>query len=134
MLRALVKNYKMLFSTFAFMVILIYSFSFLMAERFPREWDGQTVGTVQPCDTFTQCFVYNLNMGMRFGGGIADGLDVLEYGESHFAIRNVFDVSYFVLINVVLLNIIFGLIIDAFAELRDENTHEGKPISFNSPF
>ena len=70
-------------------------------------------------------------MGMRFGGGIGDGLDVLDYSEGHFLIRNVFDISFFVLINVVLLNIIFGLIIDAFAELRDENTQEGKSLNIS---
>ena len=31
-----------------------------------------------------------------------------------------FDFSFFVLINIVLLNIIFGIIIDTFGELRDQ--------------
>ena len=116
----------MLVSTFLFMILMIYTFSFLMAEKFPAEWDGQAVGSVVPCDTFFQCFIYNLNLGMRFGGGIADGLDVSDHEGDNFLLRNVFDISFFILINVVMLNIIFGLIIDAFAELRDENTQKGK--------
>ena len=63
---------------------------------------------------------------MRFGGGIADGLDVSDHSAKNFLLRNVYDISFFIFVNVVLLNIIFGLIIDAFAELRDENTQRSK--------
>ena len=63
---------------------------------------------------------------MWFGGGIAEGLEVSDYNGDNFLLRNVFDLSFFILINVVLLNIIFGLIIDAFAELRDESNEKSK--------
>jgi hypothetical protein len=63
---------------------------------------------------------------MRFGGGIADGLDVSDHEGDNFMLRNIYDISFFVLINVILLNIIFGLIIDAFAELRDSNQEKSK--------
>ena len=35
--------------------------------------------------------------------------------------RLVFEITFFLIINVVLLNIIFGIIIDTFAELREKN-------------
>lgn len=42
-----------------------------------------------------------------------------------FFVRFVYDVTCFIIINIMLLNIIFGIIIDTFAVLRDEkNTIE----------
>jgi len=41
----------------------------------------------------------------------------------------VFDLTFFFIINVILLNIIFGIIIDAFAELRDVRIAEQKDIN-----
>ena len=38
-----------------------------------------------------------------------------------YIIRFVFDVSFFIVINIVLMNIIFGIIIDTFKELRSQN-------------
>ena len=37
-----------------------------------------------------------------------------------FILRLVFDISFFVIITTIGLNLILGIIIDAFAELRDE--------------
>jgi hypothetical protein len=39
-------------------------------------------------------------------------------------VRWIFDVSIFVIVNVTLMNIIFGIIIDTFAALRDKKTKE----------
>lgn len=69
--------------------------------------------------------MYSLNLGLRNGGGIGDSMDLLELEDPKFGYKLVFDISYFMLINIVSLNIIFGIIIDTFAELRDaQNTRD----------
>ena len=52
-------------------------------------------------------------------------MEYTKWNDPLFGSKIVFDLSYFALINIVSLNIIFGIIIDTFAELRDEqNTRE----------
>jgi inositol 1,4,5-triphosphate receptor type 1 len=43
----------------------------------------------------------------------------LDKDASKYWIRYVFDLSYFCIVMILLLNLIFGIIIDAFADMRD---------------
>lgn len=62
-----------------------------------------------------------MNMGLRNGGGLADSMEPYVYGEdSKFPLKLVFDLSYFIFINTIILNIVFGVIIDTFGDMRDE--------------
>jgi hypothetical protein len=45
-----------------------------------------------------------------------------------FHTRLIYDISIFLIINVVFMNIIFGIIIDTFAVLRDENKRKEEDI------
>jgi inositol 1,4,5-triphosphate receptor type 1 len=62
-----------------------------------------------------------MNVGLRNGGGIADSMDPYEFGkDSKFGWKIVFDLTYFILINTIILNIVFGIIVDTFGDMRDE--------------
>ena len=61
-----------------------------------------------------------VDYGVRMGGGIADVMKILQSSDIHFFSRFVFDITFFMLINFICLNVIFGIIIDTFAQLRDE--------------
>jgi inositol 1,4,5-triphosphate receptor type 1 len=62
-----------------------------------------------------------MNVGLRNGGGIADSMNPYEFGkDSKFGWKIVFDLSYFILINTIILNIVFGIIVDTFGDMRDE--------------
>ena len=67
------------------------------------------------CSTFWRCFLYVLNQGLRNGGGISDAMtsDVESYYERFFL-----DLSFFLVVNIILLNVVFGIILDTFSELR----------------
>jgi hypothetical protein len=65
-------------------------------------------------------------LGLRNGGGIGDSMGLMELSDPKFGYKLIFDISYFMLINIVSLNIIFGIIIDTFAELRDAQNTRGK--------
>ena len=74
------------------------------------------------CYNLYHCLISCLNYGVRLGGGIADQLKAIsfKYGSiNEFYLRYVIDVSFFLLIVICLLKIIFGIIIDTFAELRE---------------
>ena len=65
------------------------------------------------------CFLSTLNSGLREQGGIGDALSQLEYGDSKYWFRYTFDLSFYFIIIVLLLNLIFGIIIDALCEIRN---------------
>lgn len=73
------------------------------------------------CASLASCFMYTLNLGLRNGGGLGDSMEPYEYGkEAKFWLKIAFDVTYFIIINTILLNIVFGVIIDNFGEIRDK--------------
>jgi hypothetical protein len=57
-------------------------------------------------------------MGLRSGGGLGDVLGQAQ--PDQFWGRLIFDLLFFLIITVIMLNIIFGIIIDTFGELRDK--------------
>ncbi|XP_062860264.1 inositol 1,4,5-trisphosphate receptor type 2 [Trichomycterus rosablanca] len=72
------------------------------------------------CDTLLMCIVTVLNHGLRNGGGIADILRKPSKDEPMFAARVVYDLLFFFIVIIIVLNLIFGVIIDTFADLRSE--------------
>ena len=72
------------------------------------------------CATILDCFVSTFNVGLRLGGGIGEGIGKVDPSESEYFPRFIFDFLFFFIIVIVLLNIFFGIIIDTFAQLRDE--------------
>jgi len=64
-------------------------------------------------------------LGLRAGGGIADVIQKFKYDpedKTGYLLHTLFDISFFIIIVTVLLNLIFGMIIDAFGDLRDEKS------------
>lgn len=57
---------------------------------------------------------------LRSGGGISEVLEPADPASPDYAARVIFDLSFFIVIIVILINLIFGVIIDTFSELRDE--------------
>jgi hypothetical protein len=73
------------------------------------------------CQSLWLCFLSTVNRGLRSGGGIYDVMDIVPYDKlAKYYQMFIFSLSFFIIINVILLNIVFGIIIDTFAELRDQ--------------
>ncbi|XP_062520444.1 inositol 1,4,5-trisphosphate receptor type 2-like [Corticium candelabrum] len=68
------------------------------------------------------CIVTALNQGIRNGGGLGDVLRYPSSKEPLYAARVVYDLLYFFVVIIIVLNLIFGVIIDTFADLRSEKT------------
>lgn len=76
------------------------------------------------CMSLMHCFLSTLNYGVRMGGGIGEFLPAQTFiPENRLAyyIRFAYDLSFFLLVITILLNVIFGIIIDTFAQLRAQN-------------
>uniref|UniRef100_A0A8C3IF54 Inositol 1,4,5-trisphosphate receptor n=1 Tax=Chrysemys picta bellii TaxID=8478 RepID=A0A8C3IF54_CHRPI len=88
------------------------------AGNLPRE--EKENGIERTCDTLLMCIVTVLNQGLRNGGGVGDVLRKPSKDEPLFAARVVYDLLFYFIVIIIVLNLIFGVIIDTFADLRSE--------------
>uniref|UniRef100_A0A8C5AMM0 Inositol 1,4,5-trisphosphate receptor n=1 Tax=Gadus morhua TaxID=8049 RepID=A0A8C5AMM0_GADMO len=72
------------------------------------------------CDSLIMCIVTVLSHGLRSGGGVGDVLRKPSKEEPLFAARVIYDLLFFFMVIIIVLNLIFGVIIDTFADLRSE--------------
>jgi hypothetical protein len=106
--------------TFLLSIFLIYISAFLGMTFFNAQLEEE--GLI--CDTLGNCLLYFMTFGLRNGGGIGDSMPTLKssYDSSDisYSAKVIYDLLFFIVINVLMLNLIFGIIIDSFAELRNE--------------
>ena len=111
-LRSITLNYKQLLLTLILGIIITFIFSIIGFLNYQKDYDRE--GGMYSA-TLSECFFSTLNHGVRAQGGIGD---VLKTSDPWYS-RMLFDMAFFIIIIVVLLKVIFGIIIDTFAELRD---------------
>lgn len=60
-------------------------------------------------------------MGLILGGGAGDYTEPISYNETErYGVSFVLDVSFFLIVKIILYNLLFGIIIDTFAQLREQ--------------
>jgi hypothetical protein len=130
-LKAITMSAYQLVLTLLLGVIFIYIFSAIAFSKFAKYYQnseqyGDDVYDAQQnsyCDSLKDCFFSTLNLGVRNGGGIGDAIRSPLMTED-YASRFWFDMVFFIAVIIILLNIIFGIIIDNFAVLRDKRTDQ----------
>lgn len=85
-------------------ITIIYSYSLIIAINFSNDFN--TTSEVVVCDRFLTCFISTINQGLRNGGGIAESLSFVQYGSVLYFTRFFFDIIFFLLINIIFLNIL----------------------------
>ncbi|XP_065833160.1 inositol 1,4,5-trisphosphate-gated calcium channel ITPR1-like isoform X3 [Oscarella lobularis] len=116
-LQSVTRNGVSLLWVGAMMVIIIYIYS-VVAFTFLRQSFDPSTGLY--CENLAQCFVTSIKVGLLTGGGLGEALPAKAYSFYEPAIRTIFDVSFFIIITIISLNIVFGIIVDSFSELRDD--------------
>jgi inositol 1,4,5-triphosphate receptor type 1 len=111
------KNGKSLLWVAALMVIIIYIYSLASFAYLRKNFDAEEGAF---CDTAFQCFITSLRLGLLSGGGLGEALPPESFSFSEPGYRTFFDLSYFIIITIIGLNVVFGIIVDTFSELRDE--------------
>lgn len=130
-LKSISQNYKQLLLTLIFGIFLIFMYSTIYMIFFSAEFFEGGSGNNFYCSTLGVCFVTVLNSGTRSGGGVGDILDRYSIFDTRTIFRIITDMSFFIIVVIVLLNIIFGIIIDTFAELRDQQNELMKDLHEN---
>ncbi|KAL8212672.1 UNVERIFIED_CONTAM: Inositol 1,4,5-trisphosphate receptor type 1, partial [Gekko kuhli] len=84
------------------------------------------------CETLLMCIVTVLSHGLRSGGGVGDVLRKPSKEEPLFAARVIYDLLFFFMVIIIVLNLIFGVIIDTFADLRslERDKFDNKTVTF----
>tara|TARA_B110000971_G_C19670233_1_gene346330 strand:- start:8 stop:511 length:504 start_codon:yes stop_codon:yes gene_type:complete len=114
-LNAVIYPIKQLGMTVILTLFMINIFQTLIFFFFHEDVsDSMREGAGNACEDMFNCFKITLDYGMRLSGGIGDFL-VYSLEERLWV-----DLLYFVFVLVVLLNVVFGIIIDTFSELRQK--------------
>ena len=108
--------------TFMFGIIQIFVYTAVTYySRLKSKLVYVETDTLEMCENFFHCFVMTINFGMRSGGGIGEAVAYPQYVDNKeiYLFRTVFDMIFFLTIIIMLLEMIFGLIVDSFGELRE---------------
>lgn len=123
-IKSVTNNYKQLLMTFLLGILLLYIYAaigFYSVFRYQYDPDEPTDFDYY-CSTVWQCFLSLTNQALTTGNGVGGPFKEIPYHEEGYVTRYFFDLLYFLMILIILLNIIFGIIIDTFAELRDQKS------------
>ena len=114
------------------LLVMVYISSFIALIYFRDNYinpeNGGDTSFISYCYNLRVCFSSTLNNGIRSGGGIGDTLSQLELEDDHYWQRYAFDLTFYIVIIILLLNLIFGIIIDAFAAMRDQRSEIEKEV------
>ncbi|KAL4442528.1 hypothetical protein ABPG74_006930 [Tetrahymena malaccensis] len=97
-------------------LIIMYIYGIIGNQSFKADYQPAN-GTIS--DTFILTITSTIKQGLKNGGGIADSLSAVQYTDSTFWSRYFFDLTFFIVINMLFIQMIFGIILDTFGELRD---------------
>lgn len=77
------------------------------------------------CSTAIECFLNHLHLGLRSGGGMGDTNPRVsfKFNDPEYYLKKVsWDTFIHIVVNLILANIFFGVIVDSFNDLRDKST------------
>lgn len=107
-------------------IFTVYGFYFL-----PNAFYNENQ-SADECSSLVLCLATFLHGGFLSGGGIADhirgdlGHELILSDSRSLSTRIAYDIAFFVVIIVLLMNIIFGIIIDTFGQLREESSEKNE--------
>ena len=128
--KSFIDKFSSLFSCLVFTYLIIYVYNYItifyMRESFDLgevlHYDSETFINEPYCYSSLQCFLVLINYGTRSGGGIGDVLPIISYryDVNFFIGRFIYDMTFFIIIIMIMGNVTFGLIVDTFGSLRDD--------------
>jgi len=84
-------------------------------NAFDSDWVGENM-----CESMFFCYVTIIDKGLTLGGGIGDYTEAQNYKNTQDYFVKLFnDASFHVVVNIIMLNILAGIVIDTFAQLRN---------------
>ena len=121
-LSVLKKRFQQILQTLILLLILIYMYSLIGFFFFNEEYEDSELKENQ-CQELIQCYLTHISYGIRSGGGIGEHLPRHYFGRENNReyYRMIFDLMWYFFVNLLMLNVILGVIVDTFKEMRQEN-------------
>ena len=128
--------------TYSYLIVYNFSiFGFYYLNHsfyFDDLYDVTEDGIAQPenlCGSLLQCYFTLLSYGVRSGGGIGDVLTKLSFkvNVSAYLARFFFDILFHIIVVLIMTNLIFGIIVDSFANFRgstDDSENDKQNVCF----
>lgn len=120
-INAISYNMNQLFYTLILGIVVMYNYTLFAYTYIDDTFFNSSIGSnggENMCTNLIQCFLTIFSLGPRSSGGIGDMLLRQSFKPENretFYVRYFFDLSCFLLINLIFMNILFGIIIDTFA-------------------
>ena len=117
-------NYRQFTLTFCLAFIIMYIFSnvyfFFLNSDFYAQLNYYSDNY---CKTLIFSFLNTIDNGLRARGGIGDSAKRISFlkNKKHYIIRLILDDIFFLLIVIIMIDMVFGIIINSFDELRHRN-------------
>ena len=111
-------------ATFLLMIVLVYFYTnigfFFFNSNFQKEIEEGYDDNF--CSSLIFCFLTNIDAGIRARGGAADQMVRISYMRNNinYATRIIYDVTYFLICIIVMIDLIFGIILGTFSQMREQ--------------
>ena len=121
---ALVKRIHNIFYSFLFQLCVMYAYSnisfYYLSEFLFTTVDGKPYNL---CRTLISCWTLTLDFGLRRHSGYGEIIPLASYKHEKalYITKMIYEVSYYIVVIVIIMNVIFGILIDTFKELRKES-------------
>lgn len=123
-IKSVIKNAYSIVVTFFLgnIIVLLYAIGIFLI--FPEDLviDLDDGTAYRPClGTLLECYVAHLNYGLRDGGGIGERIKDIRFDLSMLSILRILTIlSFFLIVNLMVLQLVYCIIVDTFAQLRSE--------------
>lgn len=127
-IRAVYEPGRGLFFSFIFFIILTYIASLICFTFFQDYFKGN-------CSTTIDCFLNTFDYQFKANGGIGGWMETLQQHDNtiapgqFYAPRTIFDNITNILINVIMVGVVAGMIIDTFGLLREQEEEKKRDVS-----
>ena len=115
-------------ATLILLIFLVFFYTNIGFFFLNKDYEGEIEeeGVIDNfCQSFIFCFLTNIDAGIRARGGAADQMIRISYERNRrrYMERIVFDVSYFLICIIIMIDLIFGIVLRTFSQMREMVTN-----------
>ena len=121
-------------ASFLLLIFLVYFYSnigfFYLNDNFEADIENDIPDNYCLCLSF--CFMTNFDAGIRARGGAADQMVRISFERNTglYSTRIIYDISYFLICIIIMIDLVFGIILGTFSDMREkERKHDSDKIN-----